>query len=360
MLLQVIWFALVGVLLAGYAVLDGFDLGVGALYPFLGKSQADKSVMRKAIGPVWDGNEVWLLTGGGALFAAFPPVYATVFSGFYLALMLVLFSLIFRAVSLEFRAHDTAWAGFWDWAFFLGSALPALLFGVAVGNIALGVPLYDGATLVNGVKMASGEFAGNFFTLLGFTPYGFNALPLCIGVLGLSMFLLQGASWIAVKAEGPLHDRAAALGSTLAWVFTALAVVATGVTALFAPSAFGNAIKSPIGWLFLVLLVASIGWGRMAIGSKSDMQVWYAASLSAVSLTGIWAATIFPALVPSLKDASGKAFGPALSITNASSSQLTLTTMLIIAIIGVPIVLFYMFLIYKTFAGKVSAEGEGY
>ena len=129
MLLQVIWFVLVGVLLAGYAVLDGFDLGVGTLYPFLGKSEADKSVMRKSIGPVWDGNEVWLLTGGGALFAAFPPVYATVFSGFYLALMLVLFALIFRAVSLDFRKHDPAWAGVWDWAFFLGSALPSLLFG---------------------------------------------------------------------------------------------------------------------------------------------------------------------------------------------------------------------------------------
>ena len=207
--LGIIWFALVGVLLAGYAVFDGFDLGVGTLYPFLGKSDEDKAVMRASVGPVWDGNEVWLLTGGGALFAAFPAVYATVFSGFYLALMLVLFALIFRAVSFEFHAHDKEWGSVWDWAFFGGSALPSLLFGVAVGNIVLGVPLD-----------ADGEFAGNFFTLLGFEQ-GFNPFPLVIGVLGLSMILVQGASWLAVKSEGDLYERTVAMRSTLAWVFTA-------------------------------------------------------------------------------------------------------------------------------------------
>ena len=351
MLLQVIWFVLIGVLFAGYAVLDGFDLGVGALYPFLGKSEADKSVLRKSIGPVWDGNEVWLLTAGGALFAAFPPVYATVFSGFYLALMLVLFSLIFRAVSLDYRHNDPEWAGVWDWAFFLGSALPALLYGVAVGNIALGVPLDK-----------SGEFAGNFFTLLGFWNGGFNPVPLCVGVLGLSMILLQGASWLAVKSEGDLHKRAAALRSTLAWAFAGLVVVATAVTALFAPKAFANVLGAQVpavGIVFVVLLLASLVWGRMAANGGQDLPAWYAVSLSAVSLVGIWAAAIFPNLVPSLGDATGAATA-ALAVSTASSSQYTLTAMLIIAIIGVPIVLFYMYLIYKTFAGKVNPEGEGY
>jgi cytochrome bd ubiquinol oxidase subunit II len=348
MLLQVMWFVLVGVLLAGYAVLDGFDLGVGTLYPFLGTSDADKSVLRTSIGPVWDGNEVWLLTGGGALFAAFPPVYATVFSGFYLALMLVLFSLIFRAVSLDFRKHDPAWSGVWDWAFFLGSALPALLFGVAVGNIALGVPLD-----------ASGEFAGNFFTLLGFWGGTFNPVPLCVGVLGLGMFLLQGSSWVALKAEGELHDRAAKLSSTLAWVFTALVVLATAVVALFAPDTFAKVVGSPVGWVFVALLVVALAWARLSANAGKDRALWYSASLSAVALTGIWAAGIFPDLVPSLGDASGAAT-KSLTVTNASSSQLTLTVMLIIAAIGVPLVLYYMYLIYKTFAGKVGAEGEGY
>jgi cytochrome d ubiquinol oxidase subunit II len=349
MLLQVIWFVLVGVLLAGYAVLDGFDLGVGALYPFLGKSEEDKAVLRTSIGPVWDGNEVWLLTGGGALFAAFPPVYATVFSGFYLALMLVLFSLIFRAVSLDFRGHDEAWAPLWDWAFFLGSAVPALLFGVAVGNIVLGVP------------MAHGEFSGNFFTLLGFWNGGFNPLPLTVGLLGLSMFLLQGASWVAVKAEGDLRDRAVALRSTLSWVFAVLVVVATVVSAFFAPTAFANVMGAQlpiVGWVFVALLLVSVVWGLFAAGSGQDLPAWYAVSLSAVSLTGIWAATIFPNLVPLYGNAGSSA---SLSIYNSSSSQLTLMTMLIIAIIGVPIVLFYMYLIYKTFAGKVHVtQGSGY
>lgn len=340
--LGIIWFALVGVLLAGYAVFDGFDLGVGALFPFLAKSDEDKAVMRSAVGPVWDGNEVWLLTGGGALFAAFPAVYATVFSGFYLALMLVLFALIFRAVSFEFHAHDPEWGPVWDWAFFGGSALPALLFGVAVGNVALGVPL-----------AADGEFAGNFFTLLGFHN-GFNPFQLIVGVLGLSMILLQGASWLAVKSEGDLYERTVALRSTLGWVFTALVVVATAVTALFAGDSFAKVIGSPVGWVFVVLLSVSLAYGRLSMNGGKDLPAWYAVSLSAVSLVGIWAASIFPNLVPSLGP------GNALTIASTASSQLTLTVMLIVAAIGVPLVLFYVFLVYRAFAGKVTLDGEGY
>jgi cytochrome d ubiquinol oxidase subunit II len=340
--LGIIWFALVGVLFAGYAVFDGFDLGVGTLYPFLGKSEEDKAIMRASVGPVWDGNEVWLLTAGGALFAAFPAVYATVFSGFYLALMLVLFALIFRAVSFEFHAHDKEWRPVWDWAFFGGSALPSLLFGVAVGNVVLGVPLD-----------ADGEFAGNFFTLLGFHN-GFNPFPLVIGVLGLSMILVQGASWLAVKTEGDLYKRSVVSRSTLAWVFTALVVVATAVTALFAKTAFANVTGSVVGWVFVALLAVSLAFGRFSMNGSKDLPAWYAISLSAVSLVGIWAAAIFPDLVPSAGP------GPALSIALTASSQLTLTVMLIIAAIGVPLVLFYFYLIYKVFAGKVKLDGEGY
>jgi len=340
--LATIWFVLIGVLFAGYAVFDGFDLGVGTLFPFLGKSDEDKAVMRSAVGPVWDGNEVWLLTAGGALFAAFPPVYATVFSGFYLALMLVLFALIFRAVSFEFHAHDKAWGRVWDWAFFGGSALPSLLFGVAVGNIVLGIPLD-----------ADGEFAGNFFTLLGFHN-GFNPFQLIIGVLGLSLILVQGASWLAVKSQGDLHKRTVALRTMLAWVFTALVVVGTAATALFAPAAFANVTGSPVGWVFAALLAVSVIWGRLSINGGKDLFAWYGISLSAVALVGIWAAAIFPDLVPTLGP------GSPLSVTTASSTQLTLTVMLIIAAIGVPLVLFYHFLVYRIFAGKVRLDGEGY
>jgi cytochrome d ubiquinol oxidase subunit II len=208
----------------------------------------------------------------------------------------------------------------------------------------------------------TGEFAGNFFTLLGFWRGGFNPLPLLVGVLGLSMFLLQGASWVAVKAEGDLHDRAVAMRSGLAWAFAVLVVLATVATKFFAPTAFANVLGAHVpvlGWVFIVLLLASVVWGRLASNGKQDLAAWYAVSLSAVSLTGLWAAGIFPNLVPSMGDAAGAATA-ALTVAKDSSSQLTLFTMLIIAIIGVPIVLFYMYVIYKTFAGKVSTGGEGY
>ena len=335
--LQVIWFVLIGVLFAGYAMLDGFDLGVGALYPFLATSEEDKRAMRHSVGPVWDGNEVWLLTAGGALFAAFPVVYATVFSGFYLALSLVLFALIFRAVSFEFRAHDPEWARVWDNAFFIGSALPALLFGVAAGNIIRGVPLD---------KM--GEFTGNFFTLL-------NPFALVMGVLGLSMFLVQGSSWLALKSENALYDRSVAARGLLQKVFAGVVVLATIVTFLLVPQASSAVLGSVIGIGFLVLLLISIAWGFLSHAKNQDRFAWYAASLSAVALVGMWAVSIFPNLVPAIND-------PALSLTiqNGSSSQLTLKVMLIIAAIGVPLVLAYTVLVYRIFAGKVSGIGEGY
>jgi len=334
--LGILWFALVGVLLAGYALFDGFDLGIGTLYPFLAKNDEDKEILRSSIGPVWDGNEVWLLTGGGAIFAAFPAVYATVFSGFYLALMLVLFALIFRAVSFEFYAHDPAWRKVWDWAFFLGSALPALLFGVAAGNIVRGVPLDR-----------MGEFTGNFFTLL-------NPYALVLGVLGLVMFLWQGAAWLSLKSENALYDRARKTRSLMAWVFVVLVLLATAATFALVPRAASQVMGSPVGWVFLALLLVSMAWARFSHGGE-DLHGWYAASLAPVALIGLWAVSIFPRLVPAINDDA-----LSLTIANSASSQLTLTVMAIIAAIGVPLVLFYIYLVYKIFAGKVRLGGEGY
>ena len=209
---QGLWFLLIFVLIAGYFVLDGFDLGAGVLYPFVAKGDEEKAVVRTSIGPVWDGNEVWLLTAGGALFAAFPAAYATTFSGFYLAVMLVLFGLIVRAVSLEYRGIDHKWAKVWDGCFFVGSLLPALLLGVAVGNIYAGIPM-----------SANGDYTG--IPLLGLiTPF-----TLLCGLLGLSMFLAQGASWLALKAPKPsdLQARAAKLRFPLQIVSLVLFVAVT-------------------------------------------------------------------------------------------------------------------------------------
>jgi len=338
MTLGIVWFVLVGVLIAGYAIFDGFDLGVGVLYPFLGKSEEDKAVMRRAIGPVWDGNEVWLLTAGGALFAAFPAVYATVFSGFYIALMLLLFALIFRAVALEFRSVDPDWVTLWDWSFVLGSAIPALLFGVAVGNIIRGLPL-----------TAEGEFiaGGGSPVFLGNLLFALNPYSLVIGLLGLAWIVLQGATWLGIKTTGDLYERVKRARGIMLIVFAVLLAAATAATALLVPEAFARGTSSVAGWLFIVLAI--VGAILVRLGSKGkDRMAFYGSSLAGASMVGIWAASIFPELVPSLGP------GEALSVANAASSQLTLTVMLIIAAIGVPLVLFYFFLIYRTYAGRID------
>ncbi len=341
MSLGVIWFVLVGVLLAGYAVFDGFDLGVGVLYPVLGKSEDDKAVMRRSIGPVWDGNEVWLLTGGGALFAAFPAVYATVFSGFYIALMLLLFALIFRAVALEFRHHDPAWAKFWDWAFFLGSAIPALLFGVAVGNIIRGVPLTAGGEMIAG---------GGDPTFLGNLLAALNPYSLVIGILGLTWIVLQGSAWLCLKTTGDLYERVQRVRRAMVVAFAVVFALATAATAYMVPDAFAKATSSAAGWVFIVLTIAATVAAWVFGQRKADRQAFYGTSLGGIALVGIWAASIFPELVPALAGSAGES----LTIANSASSDLTLTVMLIIAAIGVPLVLFYFFLIYRTYKGRID------
>ena len=329
--LRAIWYVLIGVLLTGYAILDGFDLGVGVLYPFLARDERERRTLLAAIGPVWDGNEVWLLTGGGALFAAFPHVYATVFSGFYLALMLVLFALIFRAVSMEFR-QDPRWGRFWDGAFAVGSFVPALLFGVAVGNIARGIPLN-----------AEMHYTGTFLTLL-------NPYALLIGLLGLAMFLVQGAAYAVLKTNGDLQARARR------WLKRSQVAFALLFTLSVVVSAFvrGATFSRPLAWVAGALVVAGVAWGRVAAARHRDLGALLASSLAVAGLMGILGASNFPALVPALND-------PALSLTiyNASSSEKTLTVMLAMALVGMPIVIGYTAYIYWVFKGKVRAE-EGY
>ncbi len=235
--LQNAWFLLIGVLFAGYSVLDGFDLGIGVLLPFLAKTEDEKRALLGAIGPVWDGNEVWLLAGGGALFAAFPLAYATVFSGFYLALMLVLFALILRAVSLEFRAHDPARKGLWEAVFVGSSLLPAFLFGVALGNVVAGVPLD-----------ARGEYAGTVFTLL--RPW-----PLAVGVLGLCVFMLHGSAYAALKTDGAVRERARRAARILAGLVFAALFAAFFLVLVFFPYLFDRVPSWLIGNFVCLLCV---------------------------------------------------------------------------------------------------------
>lgn len=335
--LSVLWFFLIFVLIAGYFVLDGFDLGIGVLSPFIAKNDEERAVLRRAIGPVWDGNEVWLLTAGGALFAAFPNAYATTFSGFYLAVMLVLFGLIVRAVSFEFRAGDPAWAKLWDGCFFVGSLLPALLLGVAVGNIFAGIPMD-----------AAGDYAG--VPLLGLvTPF-----TLLTGLLGLAMFLAAGASWAALKAPLPsaLRDRAVRLRLPLQVV----SLVLFAVVSVFALTLVGQEMDPNLAvlrWLFAALVVVALG-ASMVIGrvEGGDLKAFLAQSAAMIALVGLLACSMFPTLV----NAVPGSMGPAITLTNAASSELSLTWMTIITAVGLPLVLVYHVIIYRTFRGRVSSE----
>jgi cytochrome d ubiquinol oxidase subunit II len=337
--LENIWFVLVAVLLTGYVVLDGFDLGAGVLYPFLPRTDAERSVVRTSIGPVWDGNEVWLVAGGGALFAAFPPVYAMTFSGFYLAIMLVLFGLILRAVSLEFRHRDDSWARFWDGTFFVGSLLPALLVGVALGNVIRGVPLD-----------ANGDYTGTFLELL-------NPYALLVGVTGLFLIMSHGAGWIAVKAEGDFHDRAARWRNALIVAFLALAVATSAATIAWVSRASDNVFGRPAGWLFLVLLGAAVVVTLLNLRKEGrELRVFLASSATIVALAGIAAVGNFPDMVP----ARGTAPETSLTVSGAASSDTALGAMLIIAIIGFPLVLGYTYYVYKTFSGKINAADAEY
>lgn len=334
--LPTIWFVVIGVLLVGYAVLDGFDLGVGVLSPVVARTPAERSALMNAIGPVWDGNEVWLITMGGALFAAFPIVYATVFSGFYLALMLLLLGLIMRAVAMEFRhqVQEPRWLRVWDWVFFFGSALPALLFGVALGNIARGLPLEDG------------QYTGGLIGLL-------NPFSLAVGVLGLVMFIMQGAAWLVLRTDGELQQRARRYGR-YSWIaFAGLWLLVTLYSLSETPDLWVR-YSNPLAWIVPIVFVVALAATAWAMfRASSDVMPILASSISIASLIAILGVGLYPNLVP---DRAGTAD---LTVDYAASSDLTLTVMLIIALIGMPLVLLYTAFVYRHFLDKVKSTSYG-
>jgi len=336
--LNTTWFALLGLLITGYAILDGFDLGVGVLHLFA-RDNTERRINLNAVGPVWDGNEVWLLTAGGALFAAFPPVYATVFSGFYIALMLVLVALIFRAVSLEFRSkiESPGWQRLWDWSFGLGSLLPTVLFGVAAGNILRGVPINT-----------NGMYAGTFLGLL-------NPYSILVGVLSLVMLVTHGALYMTLKTDGELRDRMTrwASGSWIAFVVVYL--LASSYTIFEAPHLMESIFSKPLFWLFLLALLASAVYLPVALKAQRFFRAFLSSSVVIASAIGIAAVSMYPSLVPSSID---EAYS--LTAYNASSTPRTLMTMLVIALIGMPIVIFYTTYIYRAFKGKTVITEESY
>ena len=337
MQLSTVWFLLIGFLFSGYAILDGFDLGAGAVHLLVARNDAERRQVLNAIGPVWDGNEVWLIAGGGALFAAFPLVYATVFSGFYLAMVLLLGALILRAVSIEFRSMETArvWRLGWDVGFSLGSALAAVLFGVALGNVLRGIPID-----------ADGAYRGGLVGLL-------NPFSVTIGILALGLAVLQGTSWLVLKTDGALQARARRAGVAAAVLVIVAWTGATGLAWTDASRVFDN-FGNPLAWVGPLLTANGLLYMLMAFRGRQDGRAFLFSSLAVVGLAATAGTALYPNLLPAVNAARS------LTVDNAHSSYLALAVMLVVAVIGMPIVLAYTSFIYWKFKGKVRLDGAGY
>jgi cytochrome d ubiquinol oxidase subunit II len=337
-MLETIWFILWGVLWAVYFMLDGYDLGLGTLMPFLARSETDRRLIYRAMGPFWDGNEVWLITAGGVTFAAFPTTYAVMFSSLYSALMLILFALIFRGVSFAFRGEvdNPRWRAFWDGCLVVGSFLPALLLGVAFANIFRGLPID-----------AAGIYRGNLFTLLN--PYG-----LAGGLLFVLLFLMHGSLWLAVKSEGALQDRAAAMARRLWPVLLVVAALFLLATRMGTPL-FYNYWAHPVLLLIPTLAVAALIYTWVLMRRSSWWKAWFASSLTIVGVTLFGVVGLYPNLFPSSLD-------PAASLTafNSASSPLTLKIMLGVALTFVPLVIAYQTWVHYLFKGKVKDQDVTY
>ncbi len=332
--LNLIWFLLLGVLLAGYAVLDGFDLGVG-MWHLLGRGDAERRTLIATIGPIWDGNEVWLVTFGGALFAAFPEAYATIFSGFYFVFMLVLLALIARAVSLDFRSktESLAWRKTWDVVFCLASGLATLLFGVGVGNAMIGVPLTE-----------RGLYAGGFFNLL-------NSYSILVGLLAMAMFLMHGAIYLHLKTVGSLQRRIERWMWFSFLYFVVMYVLVTAATVIAVPRAVEPFVRFPAAWIVVVLNVAAVASIPYALYRRWSGRAFLASCLTVCALVLLLGLALFPDLVTSRPNPANS-----LTIYNAASSQKTLRIMLIVALLGMPFVIAYTSIIYWVFRGRVAVD----
>ncbi|MGV3484339.1 MAG: cytochrome d ubiquinol oxidase subunit II [Planctomycetaceae bacterium] len=334
-----IWFVLLGILLVGYTILDGFDFGVGMLHPWVARNDTDRRLVMNSIGPLWDGNEVWLVTFGGALFAAFPVAYATVFSSFYIAFHLLLACLIGRAISLEFRSKASGrwWRRYWDFSFFLSSLVASMLLGVAAGNVLQGMEL--------GAKY---RYEGS---LLGQLTW----YPLLVGGLTTSLFAMHGAIFLYLKTEGELQQRVSRAILPLWAVFAAMYLVVSIATFRVVPHATENIHSFPILWIVPILNVLAVLNIPRAMHLAKPGYAFFSSSMIILALASLFSVAIFPYLVISSLD-------PAYSIDvyNARSSQTTLGIMLVVAMIGMPFVISYTAIVYWIFRGKVKLDKASY
>jgi cytochrome d ubiquinol oxidase subunit II len=336
--LQVIWFLLIGVLITGYMILDGFDLGAGIITLFT-KEGSDRKLIVNSIGPFWDGNEVWLLAAGGALFAAFPIVYATVFSGFYLAFMLLIFMLIFRAVSIEFRnkGNSVRWQIFWDKVFGISSLIATLLFGIALGNILRGIPLDE--------KFV---FTGSFFGLL-------NPYSLLVGLLTVALVIMHGAMFLRLRIKGQLQGKFDGIAKLSGYIFLVLFIIASLWVMISLQEISKSGFSRIIFWFVAAIFVLSFIYCQVAGKKRNYRNAFFSSCIMISSLMAISGVSLFPRLVPSLTNTEYS-----LTISNASSSAPTLLAMFIIALIGMPVVIIYTICIYRIFWTEKVIDNEIY
>jgi cytochrome d ubiquinol oxidase subunit II len=337
-MINIVWFVVLFFMLAGYAVLDGFDLGVGALHFVLPRDASERELSINAIGPVWNGNEVWLIAAGGSLVAAFPTVYASSFSGFYLALMIVLWLLVFRGLGIEFRhqVDHPLWHQAWDVAFCGASLLLALLFGVAFGNVLRGLPLDPG-----------GQFQGTFTLML-------NPFAIVAGVLSLVVLCLHGASYLAMKATGSLQLRARAIVGPLWWMVVVMIVATIGGSVAVRPDFARNFVRWPVLGALPLATVVALTFIHVCWTRAEDTKMFGASAATIVGLLGSAAAGLFPRLLPTLY---GSTFD-GLDIYNAASPASSLRTALAIYLTGMAIVVIYMVNAYRVWGGKVTQDHQ--
>ena len=364
--LRVVWWLLLGVLLIGFALTDGFDMGVGALLPFVAKTDVERRVAINTVGPVWEGNQVWFILGGGAIFAAWPPLYAVSFSGFYLAMFTVLAALILRPVGFKYRSkrESAAWRSGWDWALFVGGAVPALIFGVAVGNVLQGVPFRLTDDLF---PVYEGAFYAKFLGLL-------NPFALLAGVVSLTMLAMHGAAWLALKAENPVAGRARRIGTVagmlaiagfaLAGLWLAFGIDGYRITSEVAADGHSNPLHSEVAqdtswlaaysarpWIAIAPILGFLGMAMAVMKLRGDGEVsallWSKLGIfGVISTVGL---TMFPFILPSSIDPKSS-----LTVWDASSSHQTLFVMLVVTLIFMPIILLYTAWVYKVLWGKVT------
>lgn len=337
--LEFIWFSIFVILLTGYAILDGFDLGVGMLHLFA-KKDVERRLMLNAIGPVWDGNEVWLVTAGGALFAGFPMIYATVCSTFYIPIMVLLSGLIFRAVAIEFRSKSPSrvWRWVWDVLFSVASLIIAFGLGVVIGNLIRGIPIDQ-----------EGEFTGTLSSLLH--PY-----PLLIGVLAVALFAMHGSIYILMKTEGELHDKLRKWVNPMIIFFIMTYAIATATTLIYEPHMTQAIKERPLFFIIAILNMFAIANIPREINKGHDGHAFISSCFNIICLLALYAVGTYPNVVRAINDPQNLS----LTIFNSASSDKTLEILLLIAMIGVPLVISYTIAIYWIFHGKVKLESSSY